>query len=112
MKTLYALFILLAFAIPAQAASLTMDRNTETDMAWYRAFTCNTDPACVPSTREPLLDIVQPATGTPMLVIPLTLSGRVGYKAEDKVGNQSGLSNTPPFRGAPLNAPTGVHQLP
>jgi hypothetical protein len=96
----------------ASAASLTMDHNTESDMAWYRAFTCNTDAACVPAKHEPTLDILQPVTGAPLIAIPLTLSGRVGYKAEDTVGNQSGLSNIIPMRGAPLNAPSGVQQLP
>ena len=112
MKTLYALFILLAFAVTVEAASLTMTRNTESDMAWYRAFTCNTDAACIPATRAPTLDIAQPVTGAPLIAIPLTLSGRVGYKAEDTVGNQSGISNVIPFRGAPLNAPSGVLELP
>jgi len=112
MKYLYALFILLAFTVPAEAASLTMNRNTESDMAWYRAFTCNTDSACVPATRAPTLDIAQPVTGAPIIAIPLTASGRVGYKAEDTVGNQSGLSNVIPFRGALLTVPTGVQQLP
>lgn len=96
----------------ADAASLTMNRNTESDMAWYRAFTCNTDAACIPATRAPTLDIAQPVTGAPIIAIPLTVSGRVAYKAEDLVGNQSGLSNIIPMRGAPLNAPSGVQQLP
>jgi hypothetical protein len=111
MKTLYALFILLAVSIPAQAASLTMDRNTD-DTVKYIALECTTSDVCVPTTRVPALDILQPTTGAPIIVVPLTEKGRIGYKAQDLAGNQSGLSNVIPFRGAPLNAPSGVLELP
>ena len=96
----------------AEAASLTMDRNAEPDVTMYRAYTCGASATCTPTTRQPELDVAQPATGNPVKLIPPTLSGRVGYKAEDAVGNQSPLSNVVPFRGAPLNAPTGVQPLP
>ena len=97
---------------PARAASLTMDRVPDADMAQYRALTCTGSATCVPSTREPLLDIAQPATGNPVKLIPSTLSGRVCYKSEDTVGNQSLCSNIIPFRGAVLSAPAGLQQIP
>jgi len=93
------------------AASLTMDRNTD-DTVKYIALECTTSDVCVPTTRVPALDILQPTTGAPIIVVPLTERGRIGYKAQDLAGNQSGLSNVIPFRGAPLNAPSGVLELP
>ena len=96
----------------AEAASLTMDRVTAPDMANYRAFTCTGSSTCLPGPREPLLDIAQPATGNPVKVIPATLAGRVCYKSEDTVGNQSLCSNIIPFRGAALDVPTGLLLIP
>jgi hypothetical protein len=96
----------------AQAASVTMDRNTESDMAWYRAQHCNTSTTCIPNTPKSSLDIPQPLIGNPTKVIPATESGRLCYKAEDVVGNQSPCSNTIPFRGVPLLAPSGLVQTP
>ena len=106
------LFMGLMGAGSAEAASLTMNRVTDTDMTRYVALTCTGSTTCVPATREPLLDIVQPATGDPVKVIPLTLAGRVCYKAEDSVGNQSVCSNIVPFRGAALSAPTLLPLIP
>ena len=106
------LILCLSYAGWAEAASLTMDRVPDADMAQYRALTCTGSATCVPSTREPLLDIAQPATGNPVKLIPSTLSGRVCYKSEDTVGNQSLCSNIIPFRGAVLSAPAGLQQIP
>lgn len=96
----------------AEASSLTMGRVLDTDMAKYIALTCIGSPTCIPATREPLLDIAQPATGDPVKVIPATLAGRVCYKSEDSVGNQSLCSNIIPFRGAVLSAPTLLPLIP
>ena len=106
------LCLVLGVVIVSQAASVTMNRNTEPDMAWYRAFTCVGSNTCVPSTALPSMDIQQPATGNPTKVIPPTASGRICYEAEDSVGNQSACSNTVPFRGQPLSAPSGLQQIP
>ena len=95
------------------AASLTMNRNAEPDMASYRAYECTTGPTCVPNVRVPALDILHPATGNPTIVIPVTESGRICYRAVDLVGNESvGCSNVIPFRGQALSAPTGLQQIP
>ena len=108
-----ALVCSVGFAGWASAASLAMNRNTEADMASYRAYECMTGPTCVPNVRNPALDIAHPATGNPTIVIPVTESGRICYRAVDTVGNESvGCSNVIPFRGQPLNAPTGLQQNP
>lgn len=95
----------------AEAVSLEMNRNTD-DTAMYKALTCATGPTCVPTTPTPEMDIAQPATGKPTKVIPPALSGRIAYMAQDAVGNQSQPSVAIPFRGAALNVPTGLQQLP
>ena len=117
MKGLTVMAAVLAFLVgfvgSASAASLVMDRNTEADMASYRAYECTTGATCVPNVRNPALDIAHPATGNPAIIIPVTESGRICYRAVDLVGNEStSCSNVIPFRGQPLNAPTGLQHIP
>ncbi len=119
MKKSHAMIVGMAAAVMAlgcvglvEAETISLNRNPEPDVAWYRAMTCNTSATCDPTTPAPALDIPQPATGRPSKTVPTTLSGRIGYKAEDTVGNQSPVSVAIPFRGAALSAPTGLQLSP
>lgn len=112
MGTLMALVLALGCAGWAEAETISLNRNPEPDVTAYRALTCNTGPTCDPTTPTPALDLTQPATGRPSKLIPTNLSGRIAFKAEDAVGNQSQPSVAIPFRGAALSAPTGLQQLP
>ncbi len=96
----------------AEAETISLNRNPEPDVAAYRALTCNTGPTCDPTTPTPAMDLTQPATGRPSKLIPANLWGRIAYKAEDLVGNQSQASVAIPFRGAALSAPTGPQVSP
>jgi hypothetical protein len=102
----------LGYVALAEAETISLNRNPEPDVVAYRALTCNTSATCDPTTPTPALDLAQPATGRPSKLIPTALSGRIAYKAEDAVGNQSPPSVAIPFRGAALSAPTGPQVLP
>ena len=105
-KTIVAVlgFVVGLMTVPALAATLTWDRNTEPDMRDYQVWACFT-PSCVvvksPSTLQPGT-VLQPATGNPTYVIDLTnREGSIAVSARDQSLNESGLSVAVPFDQRP-----------
>lgn len=87
-----------------EAATLTWDRNTETDMQDYQVWACFT-PSCVvvksPTTLQPGT-VVQPPTGNPTYIIDTAgREGSVAVSARDRSLNESGLSVAVPFDQRP-----------
>lgn len=89
----------------AEAATLTWDRNAETDMQDYQVWACFT-PSCVVVKSAATLQpgtVVQPATGVnPQYVIDLAgREGSIAISARDRSLNESGLSVAVPFDQRP-----------
>lgn len=106
MVGLMALVLALGCAVLAEveAATLTWDRNTETDMQDYQVWACFT-PNCVVVKSAATLQpgaVVQPATGNPSYVIDTAgREGSVAVSARDRSLNESGLSVAVPFDQRP-----------
>jgi len=113
MKYLLLLFMLLTFLLPlpAFAATLDWDRNTETDMQDYQVWACFTKDCVViksASTLQPGA-VLQPAVGVvPSYILNIAgLEGNVAVSARDTSLQESVLSVSAPFDakapGAPVN---------
>lgn len=88
-----------------EAATLTWDRNSETDMQDYQVWACFT-PSCVVVKSAATLQpgtVVQPAAGVnPQYVIDLAgREGSIAISARDRSLNESGLSVAVPFDQRP-----------
>ena len=103
MKTIWSLLslVLVLSVGDALAATLTVDRNSESDMDHYNVYACFI-PGCTvlqnSAMRQPLT-MPQSAVGLrPTATIDLTArEGRVAVSAADVSGNESGLSVPLPF---------------
>ena len=97
----HALFVMsLLFAVPAQAETLTWERNAEADMKDYGIYACFTKGCTVVQTLSMLHGTVaQTAVGVkPTLVMDLAnKDGAIAVSARDMAGNESGLSVPVPF---------------
>lgn len=90
------LSLLCGYAGSAEAATLTWDRNTETDVQDYQVWACFT-PSCIVTKSATTLQpgtIAQPLVGVePSVVLDLTgKEGSVAISARDLSLNESGLS--------------------
>jgi len=100
----------------AEAATLTWDRNGESDLKDYQVWACFT-PACVivksASTLQPVT-VVQTASGVkPSVVLDLAgKEGAVAVSARDLSLNESGLSVAVPFDFKAPVAPTNPQLTP
>lgn len=94
MKTLLCALSLLVPSL-ASAATLTWDRNTETDMASYSVYACFI-PGCTPALGAGMHQgiTLQPSVGVkPTFTLDIAgKEGVVSVTAKDKSGNESGLS--------------------
>lgn len=95
-----------------EAATLTWDRNTESDMRDYQVWACFT-PNCVvvksPTTLQPGA-VVQPAAGNPSYVIDTAgREGSIAVSARDQSLNESGLSVPVPFDQKAPAVPANPH---
>lgn len=94
----------------ASAATLTWDRNAESDMKDYQVWACFT-PSCVviksPSMLQPGT-VLQPASGVkPSYVLDIAgKEGAAAISARDQSLNESGLSVAVPFDQKPPAVPT------
>lgn len=104
-----ACILLCAFCVaivsPVSAATLTWDRNAETDMQDYQVWACFT-PSCVVVKSPAMLQpgtVLQPAAGVnPQYVIDLAgREGAIAISARDRSLNESGLSVAVPFDQRP-----------
>lgn len=110
---LMALVLALGCAGLAEAATLTWDRNAETDMQDYQVWACFT-PSCVVVKSAATLQpgtVVQPATGVnPQYVIDLAgREGSIAVSARDQSLNESGLSVPVPFDQKAPAVPANPH---
>lgn len=88
--------LMLALPVTVSAATLTWERNTETDMKDYQVWACFT-PSCVVIKSSSMLQpglITQPAVGVkPTASLNTTgKEGSVAVSARDQSLNESGLS--------------------
>jgi ABC-type iron transport system FetAB permease component len=107
MKYLLLLFVLLP--MPALAATLEWDRNTESDMKDYQVWACFTANCVVIKSAATLQPgtVLQPAVGvTPSYVLNIVgLEGNVAVSARDLSLNESALSVPAPFDAKGPGAP-------
>ena len=94
------LLVFLAAGV-AEAATLTWDRNSETDMKDYQVWACFT-PGCVVIKTAGMLQpgtVLQPAVGVrPSYNLDIAgKEGAVSVSARDQSLNESGLSVPVPF---------------
>jgi len=77
------------------AATLTWDRNVETDMDHYNIYTCPTAGCIVvKGINKSTVVVLQPIVGVKPITSAVVLGlGAAAVTAVDKTGNESGLSN-------------------
>jgi len=100
-RILFVSVLALALSRQAQAATLTWDRNAESDMKDYQVWACFT-PSCVVAKTPGMLQpgtVLQPATGTkPQYILDIAgKEGAAAISARDQSLNESGLSVPVPF---------------
>lgn len=94
------LFVSLVFASQAFSATLTWDRNAESDMKDYQVYACFVKGCVVQKIPTAIIGTVIQTTGTvlPLFVVDLlNKEGAVAVSARDTVLNESGLSVQVPF---------------
>jgi len=107
----YLLLALLLLPLPAFAATVDWDRNTETDMQDYQVWACFTKDCVVIKSAATLQPgtVLQPAVGViPSYTLNIVgLEGNVAVSARDTSLQESVLSVSAPFDakapGAPVN---------
>lgn len=90
----YLLLLLILLPVPAFAATLSWDRNSEIDMKDYFVRECTTA-GCTVTQADPIIaTVLQPAFGTkPSVAIDIAgRSGAFAVSARDHTGNLSGIS--------------------
>jgi len=101
-------FVASLFAATSEvfAATLTWNRNAESDMDHYNLYTCPTvGCTVVKGVNKSSVVVLQPAVGvSPTISYSLGLTSSVAVTAVDKTGNESGLSNQ-------ASLPTGTDTL-
>ena len=99
MKYLVLVFILLLLPIPALAATLSWDTNSETDMKDYLVRQCVTV-GCVVTPASPVIATVLHPVTAPRTSVVIDIVGKTGafaVSARDTSLNESGLSVPVPF---------------
>lgn len=112
MVGLVTLGLALGCVVSADAATLTWDRNADTDMQDYQVWACFT-PNCVVVKSATTLQpgtVVQPAAGIrPSYVIDIDgREGAVAVSARDRSLNETGLSVPLPFDRVPPTTPVNL----
>lgn len=106
-----ALALVVLSVVPAFAASLVWDRNTEPDLDHYNVYGCLITGCTVvqqaASKQGP--PVPQPAVGTsPAAPLPVG-QGKLAVSAVDSSGNESGLSVSVPFDAFAPSIPANPH---
>jgi len=107
MRILFALYLVLLFAVPAYADLLIWDANTEPDMFDYRVYSCTTPPCDLGTAGASVVTIVHPTTSWTFGVTPDTC---YFVTARDITLNESTESNA--VNTGPSNVCTVVDTTP